>query len=226
MVPVGGGRIPFLGRSVHAWKGLHCDPDGERQREEEEQRKINDGARERLNVRPASINIHRSRRRRWPRDWPTFCTRPAKISARQYRTMPDCRHYGGHCRGSWYEPCCLGYTSCNIVAISPSSPFVQSSPFRSRYRRRGLLGKERTCLWPDIVLLLNYVLSRGWDQFREWNWGRRLIFNSWLKGWAKVGAIFIIIRESLYFFFCSFIKFPFKEFCMTQTGFVLNFRNR
>lgn len=100
MVPVGGGRIPFLGRSVHAWKGLHCDPDGERQREEEEQRKINDGARERLNVRPASINIHRSRRRRWPRDWPTFCTRPAKISARQYRTMPDCRHYGGHCRGS------------------------------------------------------------------------------------------------------------------------------
>lgn len=210
MVPVGDGRIPFLGRSVHAWKGLHCDPDGERQREEEEQRKINDGARERLNVRPASINIHRSRRRRWPRDWPTFCTRPAKISARQYRTMPDSALWGTL---SWlliwallprvYKLQYRGHLS--ILSFRP----VLSLSLEIQEKR---FAWKRTCLWPDTVLLLNYVLSRGWDQFREWNWGRRLIFNSWLKGWAKVGVIFIIIRGSLYFFFfLLFYKISFQR---------------
>lgn len=94
------------------------------------------------------------------RRWPTFCTRPAKISARQYRTMADCRHYGGHCRGLliWallprvYKLQYRGH-------LSPSPFLLQSSPFRSRYRRRGLLGKERR-LVSDRAPFCCWITSR------------------------------------------------------------------
>lgn len=117
----------------------------------EERRKINDGARERLNVRPTSINMA-SRPRRSPR-LARFCTRPAKISARQYRTMPDCRHYGGHCRGLDMSPVASG------IQAAISWPPLHPPLLFSRYR--GSVCSEKSGLVSDQgtrVLLLNYQL--------------------------------------------------------------------
>lgn len=134
MIPVGGeGSIGFHPTcTLRRGCTRHCDPDGERQRDEEERRKINEGQGERLNVRPTSINIHWSRRRRSSR-LARFCTRPAKISARQYRTMADCRHYGGHCRGLDMSPVASGiqaaisWPSLTHLSIPLSSPILSLS---------------------------------------------------------------------------------------------------
>lgn len=56
------------------------------------------------------------------RDWRRFCTRPAKISARQYRTMLDCRHYGGHCRGLDMSPVASGIQAAISWPSLPPSP--------------------------------------------------------------------------------------------------------
>lgn len=113
---------------------------------EEERRKINDGARERLNVRPTSINMA-SRPRRSPR-LARFCTRPAKISARQYRTMPDCRHYGGHCRGLDMSPVASGIQAAiSWPPLHPPLPFARRDTEDRFARKRAdlFLTREPFC---------------------------------------------------------------------------------
>lgn len=113
----------------------------------EERRKINDGARERLNVRPTSINMA-SRPRRSPR-LARFCTRPAKISARQYRTMPDCRHYGGHCRGLDMSPVASGIQAAiSWPPLHPLSSFRDTEDRFARKRADLFLTREPGfCCW-------------------------------------------------------------------------------
>lgn len=86
------------------------------------------------------------------RDWRRFCTRPAKISARQYRTMLDCRHYGGHCRRLDMSPVASGIQAAiswpSLPLISPPSllPFRVSPPFANA-RDAGTLTWKRTNLF-------------------------------------------------------------------------------
>ena len=86
------------------------------------------------------------------RDWRRFCTRPAKISARQYRTMLDCRHYGGHCRRLDMSPVASGIQAAiswpSLPLTSPPSvlSFRVSRPLLPTHEMQDrLLGEERTC---------------------------------------------------------------------------------
>lgn len=124
--------------------------------------KINDRSRtrERLNVRPMSINIDAGPRRRFSR-LSMFCTRPAKISVRQYRTMLDCRHYGGHCRGFDMSPVASGIQAAiswrTLPLASPRvSPFHESwTAWIGRLEKRGPVSvvdhTVATCELSEIV---------------------------------------------------------------------------
>lgn len=71
------------------------------------------------------------------RDCTRFCTRPAKISDRQYRTMLDCRHYGGHCRGLDMSPVASGIQAAISWPSLPLGPFPFASlPFAELQARQ------------------------------------------------------------------------------------------
>lgn len=171
-------RIPFLWRRlVHLEGSALCSPDGERQRDEEEQRKINDGARERLNVRPASINMKRSRRRRWPRDvGQRFARDRQRYPRANTGQWPTVGIMGDIVVASWYEPCCLGYTSCNIVAIShPLLSFSNPLPFARDTGEEVCLEKREDLsltghrfvaeLRPERMRSISRMKSRDWINF-------------------------------------------------------------
>lgn len=202
MVPVGGGRIPFLGRSLEGsalWSWWRATTRG---RGAAENKRRGEGTIK----RPSCVHQYP------PKPAKTLASRLANVlhaTGKDIRApIPD----NARLSALW------GTLSWLLIwALLPRVYKLQYRGHLSILSFRPVLSlsleiQEKRFAWKraDLSLTRHRFVAelrslRGWDQFREWNWGRRLIFNSWLKGWAKVGAIFIIIRGSLYFFFFALL---------------------